>query len=248
MTSLRRLDVDPTQIVASNAYQIQQHLESVTGKGNRTWLVDVVKVHRHLRDLHVVSTCYEKALQVEAESLEGLTREDRLSCLCGKSLQSRLSIQNPGEQHSLRKLVEYATHYVARVEIMKELGAHDVARLGQCAAGNGDIATTLEGREQFGYLARTVREVGIQKDSEGTRSREHSSGDSMSLASIPFVTQKQCLFVRLGEAGEDSGGDPIAAVVNENHLRDKVRRLAKVTQVRERGPKLNASIPCGNNY
>src|SRR5438045_1592636 len=121
------LGVDPTCAVSADAEQVHQHRSSMSRKRDSARLVVVMEGHRYLLDLQSVQARDEETLEIEPEAAESLARENNLRRARSKSLESRLCVQNAGQQDPLRQSVEGAAHEVPGVEIMEERRAHHVA-------------------------------------------------------------------------------------------------------------------------
>src|SRR5450432_2892343 len=226
MISRGRSGVAATPVIAADVHEVAHHPHRILREAHRGRLLIVAKEYRGLREREVVLLRDEQCLDVEAEPWNRDARKDDLRRVRGEALEPGLRVENSRNQRPTHHRVEHPAHHVARVEIREEGWAHEIARLRQHPARDGDIRSALEIGEYFPDLARGVREIGIGKNSKAPDGGAHATRDREPLAAILLVSDEPHLGRALRKLLENRPRLSVAAVIDENELRG-VRLRAK---------------------
>src|SRR6266851_1832975 len=101
-------------------------------------------MHRLLRDGEAVLARDVQELDVEPKSLHRQAREHDLSGPCSEAFQTRLGVEDSGQESMPDRPVEGSAHHMAGEEVTKERWADIVSRFGKDSAGDDDVAPRLE--------------------------------------------------------------------------------------------------------
>src|SRR5206468_12025469 len=116
-------------------------------------------------------------LDVEAEAGNRQAREDELRGFAREAFETSLCVEHGIKEEPSHERIVGAAHHVAREEVGKEGGAHDVARLAERTAGDRAGVPFLQRVDDRIDLFGRIRQISICEYTQRTGGGEHPAGD-----------------------------------------------------------------------
>src|SRR5713226_3657189 len=217
-TSRRSLGVASPPVVPANPREIAEHRHRVGGEPHGAGLVLVAVVHGGLANPEPVLARDVEELDVEPEAGDCQAREDQLRGATGETLETRLRVEDPRQQGEPHDAVEHPAHQVSRIEVVEERWAHEVARFGQHAARDRQVAAGLELAHDPVDFLDWVREIGVGENPIAALRGAHPARHRVSLSLVRGIVKQRHAGHRVSEVHQHARGARLAVIVHQNQL------------------------------
>src|SRR6266849_4102476 len=217
-TSRRSLGVASPPVVPANPREVAEHRHRVGGEPHGAGLVLIAVVHGGLANPEPVPARDVEELDVEPEAGDCQAREDQLRGATGETLETRLRVEDPRQQGEPHDAVEHPAHQVSRIEVVEERWAHEVARFGQHAARDRQVAARLELAHDPVDFLDWVREIGVGENPIAALRGAHPARHRVSLSLVRGIAKQRHAGHRVSEVHQHARGARLAVIVHQNQL------------------------------